>query len=498
VTVEISARQIPQDAQVPDLASSADIRSLRTFAIAAGLCWSVLFIVGGLGFQLQLYGDGSMFSYSIAVEDAWAFHWHNIPGRLFTYLYATLPAEAYVHLTSDAHGGIVVHGCLFFAAQLFGLIATFAADHSKGRIIAGYACASTACLCPLVFGFPTEMWMAHALFWPTLALCHYAPRGIGGMLAVFIALLALVFTYDGALVFAVAIVATLLARGMWNAAFIRTGAMLLAVALIWIVVREALAPDAYDAVVLARAASHVLDPTIFTTGLALLLFCALASYGIVFAVLRRLKPADGFAYATVLVAAGVAAYWLWFDHALHAENRYYMRTVLLMAVPVLGGLAAAYAHRSDGDLALAIPFVPRLLSVFVSGVVVRAAAGALLLVTLVHAVETAKFVTAWTHYRAAVRALAMGGASDPALGDARFVSSARIGADLNRLSWFSTTPFLSVLLAPNFAPLRLVMDPRTDNYFWLTCEMATASEMADRAIPVDGRRLVRVHACLHR
>jgi hypothetical protein len=57
---------------------------------------------------------------------------------------------------------------------------------------------------------------------------------------------------------------------------------------------------------------------------------------------------------------------------------------------------------------------------------------------------------------------------------------------------------LSVLLAPNFAPLRLVMDPRTDNYFWLTCEMATASEMADRAIPVDGRRLVRVHACLHR
>jgi hypothetical protein len=342
------------------------------------------------------------------------------------------------------------------------------------------------------------MWMAHALFWPTLALCHYAPRGIGGMLAVFAALLALVFTYDGALVFAVAIVATLLARGLWNPAFIRTGAILLAVASIWIVVREAFPPDNYDAAVLARAASHVLDPTIFTTGLALLLFCALASYGIAFAILQRLKPADDFAYATVLVAAGLAAYWLWFDHALHAENRYYMRTVLLMAVPVLGGLATAYAHRSDGDFALAIPVVPRLLSVFASGVAVRAVAGVLLLVTLVHAVETAKFVTAWTHYKAAVRALAMGAASDPALGDARFVSSARIGADLNRLSWFSTTPFLSVLVAPNFAPLRLVIDPRTNNYFWLTCETATASEMAARATPVDGRRLVRIHACLHR
>ena len=40
-----------------------------------------------------------------------------------------------------------------------------------------------------------------------------------------------------------------------------------------------------------------------------------------------------------------------------------------------------------------------------------------------------------------------------------FVSSLRITDDLNRLSWFSNTPYLSVLLAPNFAPKRLVVDP---------------------------------------
>jgi hypothetical protein len=116
---------------------------------------------------------------------------------------------------------------------------------------------------------------------------------------------------------------------------------------------------------------------------------------------------------------------------------------------------------------------------------------------LVHAVETAKFLAAWTDYTAAVRALAVGEAADPVLGDPRFVASDRLGPVLNRLSWSSTIPFLSVLVAPGFLPSRLVMDPKA-NYFWLSCETARANEQTDRAIPVESRRLVRAHACLHR
>src|SRR5205823_2965694 len=100
-------------------------------------------------------------------------------------------------------------------------------------------------------------------------------------------------------------------------------------------------------------------------------------------------------------------------------------------------------------------------------------------------------------YRDAVRALATGATSDPALGDPHFVSSDRIGSDLNRLAWSSTTHFLSVLVAPEFAPARLVVDPSQD-YFWLSCETATANQKADRIIPAESRRLVRMHACLHR
>ena len=474
-----------------------DVDILRAFAIALGICWSVLFVVVGLRYELQMYADGSIFSYAIAVRDAWAFHWHNISDRLFVYLFCHLPAETYVELAGDPYGGIVVYGFLFFVAPLLGLIATFAADRSRGRFIFSYACLSTACLCPLVFGFPTEMWMAHALFWPTLAVCHYARSSIRGIALVFAMLLALIFTHEGALIFAVTIVATLSFRGVRDAAFVRPAGAFFVVLSIWAVVKAAFPPDPYIAIVLHTAALHVFDVTILAGHLALLLLITLASYGIVFYVVRRLSPVKASVCAASIVALGLGAHWLWFDGTLHTDNRYYLRTVLLIATPVLGVLAAAYALRADGRLNFAIPFMRRPMAAVAIDAVTRSAAGAIVLVTLVHIVETEKFVRAWRDYQAAVRTLATGALSDPALGDPHFVSSDRIGPELNRLSWSSTTHFLSVLVTPRFAPVRLVIDPNAD-YFWLSCTTATANQEADRTVPAESRRLVRVHACLHR
>jgi hypothetical protein len=478
-------------------AARSDTHLLHVIVITAGICWSILFVAVGLGYELQLYGDGSIFSYSVAAEDAWAFHWHNIPGRLFVYLFSYVPAETYVDITGDPRGGIVIYGLLFFVAPLLGLMATWLADYSKGRIILGYACGSTACLCPLSFGFPTEVWMAHALFWPALALCHYAPRGMGGAIAVFMVLLALVFTHEGALIFVVGILATLLLRGREDATFMRAGSAFLVVITIWALVKAIFPPDVYFATAFDRAALHVFDFSIFTCDMAQLLFAVLATYAIALYILWRLSRINAATYAVSIVVVALAVHWFWFDHALHADNRYYMRTVVLIVTPMLGALGASYAIRAEGCLAAGTPILLRLLSVLESGAMARATVGALLLVLLVHAVETTKFVAAWTHYKDAVRALAEGVESDPGLGDRHFVSSARIAADLNRLSWSSTTHFLSVLLTPNFAPSRLVLDA-TANYFWLACETAAHNELEYRSLPVESRRLVRVHACLHR
>ena len=213
MTASPSHHDVMRDGVWIDVASRSDADLLRTVVVAVGLSWSAAFVAIGLGYELQLFGDGSIFSYAVAVDSAWAIHWHNISGRLFVYLFSILPAEVYVELTKDAHGAIVVYGLLHFAAPLLGLLATWAADRSKDHIIFVYACLSTAFLGPLVFGFPTEMWIAHALFWPALAICHYRPRWHRRFGVVFAVLLALAFTHEGALVFVAAIVTTLLMRG---------------------------------------------------------------------------------------------------------------------------------------------------------------------------------------------------------------------------------------------------------------------------------------------
>lgn len=475
----------------------SDPDRLSQLAIGAGLLCAVAFINIGVWFGLQMYGDGSIFSYSVAVRDVWAFHWHNIPGRLSVYLLAMLPAETYVSWFKDPQGGVLIYGELFFGIQLVSLIATYFADRSSKRIVFRYACFSTACLCPLVFGFPTEIWFAHALFWPALALCHYAPRGVAGAAAIFVALLTLVFTHDGAIIFALAILSTFALRSDRSAGGPRVLCAVAAVIAIWIAVKLVYPPDEYCRAALARAARLVFDPAILTGSMVRLIGGTLAAYGILVLLLSRFDPVRAHIGAAAAVAAGLAAYWCWFDQALHAENRYYLRTVVLVATPGFGLMAAAYALRADGRLGGPASLLARPMALLAGGAARRAASGALLLLLLVHAVETAKFTWGWTHYKNAVQHLANGTLSDPALGNPNFVSSSRIGRDLNRLSWFSTTHFLSVLLAPNLSPARLVVDP-TANYFWLACQTAQTNLEAARTTPLASRRLIRIHACLNR
>lgn len=470
---------------------------LRILAIAAGVCSSVLFIVVGLSSELQMFGDGSIFSYAVAAQDAWAFHWRNISGRLFTYVFAYIPAEATVAPTGSAKAGILVYGLLFFAGPLLGLLLTFAADRTAGRVIFSYACFSTACLCPLVFGAPTEMWMAHAVFWPALAICLCAPANGRGMASVFLILLALVFTHEGAIVLSAAILFALFLRGGRDAIFVRALAAFFVVMTIWFVVKITIRPDEYIAGVLGAAAFRFIDIRNLAEPAFLSLLAALAGYSLAFALLNRLPPGRAPIYAGLACAAALAVYWLWFDRSLLAEARYNLRTVMLIATPVLGVLATVHAMRKEERRTSAFPFLALMADTVEKSLNPRMISGAILLTMLVYSVETSKFVWAWMDYKAAVRALATGTDSDPALGDPLFVSARRIGTDLNRLAWNSTTPYLSVLVAPELKPTRLVVDPDA-GYFWLSCKTATRSEQTSAAIPAVGRRLVRLHACLHR
>lgn len=463
----------------------------------AGLGWALAFPLVGVRYGLQMYGDGALFSYAVAVEDAWAFHWHNISGRVFVYLATMLPAETYVGLTGDAAGGIALYGFLFFLAPLIGLAATFFADRSANRIFFHFACASTACLSPLVFGCPTEMWMAHAVFWPALAASHLERGGYSRWLLVFALMLALVLSHEGGVVLGAAIVASLAPRGARDPALRRALLAFGTAMLVWVAVKAVYRPDPYVADVLVSLAVRVFDVAVFTSDFVLLVAGALLFYGLSFHVLARIDRAKAPYLALLATVAVLAVYWLRFDHSLHTDNRYYLRTVLMVATPALGLLAAAFALRAAGRLSAMLPASGRLATLQAAIVPARAVSCVLAILTLIYAVETAKFVEAWTDYKAAVRGLAGAPQSDPKLGDARFVSAARLPAALEPLVWSSTTPYLSVLVTPDFAPARLVVDPDA-NFFWISCETATASLEAEGAIPARTRALVRTYSCLHR
>src|SRR3569833_1186250 len=101
--------------------------ALRGLVIGVALCWSVAFVLVALVYRLELYADGAMFSYAVAVQDVWAFHWHNISSRASVFLLTLLPAEIYVGLSADPRAGGFIYGLLFYLAPLAGLIGTFAA-----------------------------------------------------------------------------------------------------------------------------------------------------------------------------------------------------------------------------------------------------------------------------------------------------------------------------------------------------------------------------------
>jgi len=379
---------------------------------------------------------------------------------------------------------------------LIGLGWTFTADRSRNHTIFVFACASTAMVCPLVFGFPTEMWVAHALFWPTLALAHYAYRGVVGSAVLLVATAALVLTHAGGVVLAFVVVATLGLHGLRHPLFVR-GAIVLFVALaVWVIVKMAYPPDDYFADVLVRAGLKFFDAAIFRVNLVVLLIAVLAGYSLLFLALTRLMNADSaLLAATAAAVVALLIYWLLFDQWVHASNRYYLRTLLVVITPALGMLSVIYAMQAD-DAPPEFLGLAKVAELLGSAMAVRAYIGAIVLVTAIHVVQTAKFVTDWTSYRTAIRALASGSASDPALGDPRFVSSQRIPPELNQLSWFSTVEYLSVILS-DFKPARIVVDP-AGNYFWLSCETATENAKAARSVPAPARDLIRIYSCLHR
>lgn len=469
--------------------------NLRRLVIFLGLGWSVAFVILAVANQLELYGDGAMFSYAVAVRDVWAFHWHNISGRTAVYLLTLLPAETLAGITGKPWAGIIAYGALFYIAPLAGLALTYAADRSPGHTLYVYACGSTALLCPLIFGFPTEMWLAHAIFWPTLALSHYARPTFAGTVLVLVAWVLLAFCHEGAVVLLLAILGTLALRGLRGKVLLRGVLSLTIVMTLAIAAKVFFPPDAYYADAFVRAALHFFDPELFKVEVVVSLLSTIATYTVIYVAISLWNPQRACIIAPVAVFGLLSIYWIGFDDAIHANSRYYLRTALVLATPLLGGLAALAAMTREGIVFARLGSLQRAI-ITPSQSSMCAVASIFMVVLAINIVQTSKFITGWSAYRSAIAELAISDEADASLGSAEFVSSRRLSPRLEPLAWFSTIPYLSIMLA-DFSPKRLVIDPK-GNYFWLSCEAATRNRDAKLAVPEHSRELIRVYSCLHR
>lgn len=443
--------------------------SLPRAVTLLALAWCAAFILLALGARTYLFADGSLFAYGVAAGEAWAFHWRNIPTRVAAYLYAPLPGQIWVALSGDAAAGVALYAALHAAAPALGLAASWVADRSG--VIRLWAAACVVLCCPMLFGFPTEMWVGMAAFWPAMALA-WTPGGAGRAALAALAMAITALSHEAGLLWVLGLALLLLP---FSPAGWRAGLLALPGLAGWAAMKLLVTPDPYVAEVMARVALTFTDPGNLLTTLSVTLAAALALFGAAL-MLRR-----GPWVALAVTAAALAVWWLFFDHTLHAWARYFLRTLVFLALPLLALLAALHARswlpRPPGLVALAMP--------------------ALLLVSLVHAVESVKFIAAWRAHLAAVQGLVMGAEADPALGDAAFVSTARLPAASAPLAWHSTAPFLGALAAPGYAPARLLVDPGA-GYFWFDCAAATANAAAARALPQPTREMLRRYTCLHR
>ena len=112
--------------QAASRSSAREERLLRNLAVAAGLGWSLAFVIVALVYELQLYADGAIFSYAVAVQDVWAFHWHNIAQPRVSVFPFSLARRNPRRADRKPYGGIVVYGFLFYVAPLIGLVGTLA------------------------------------------------------------------------------------------------------------------------------------------------------------------------------------------------------------------------------------------------------------------------------------------------------------------------------------------------------------------------------------
>jgi len=116
----------------------------------------------------MLWGDGSLFAYVAGLDDPWSLFWRDFPARLGGGLISTLPAWVAGRLGVEAEGISFIYQATWLALPLAGLGWAWRLLPADDKDWIAPAVLFWAAVVMTSFTFPTELWVAAALFWPVL------------------------------------------------------------------------------------------------------------------------------------------------------------------------------------------------------------------------------------------------------------------------------------------------------------------------------------------
>lgn len=162
--------------------TNADAGNLGRAVVLVAFAMSAALPVVAVLFRVTPFADGSFFVLSLLSPDPWDFGWESYPSRLTAFALTILPPFWIGRLTGNGSLAVGAYSAIMGLLPLAGLLATrrVAAPGSHWLTICAI---STIVLAFSVTFFPTEMWLAHTLIWPLVALAAKTEARAGAILA---------------------------------------------------------------------------------------------------------------------------------------------------------------------------------------------------------------------------------------------------------------------------------------------------------------------------
>lgn len=331
--------------------------------------------------RVTAFADGSFFVLSILTTDPWSFGWVSYPSRITAFVLTILPPFAIGRLTGDPGLAIATYSAIMGALPLAGLLATRFLS-TPGAPWPALCAASTIVLAFNVAFFPTEMWLAHAMIWPLVAL---ATRPGAPLAAISVLSLATAFVHEAA----VPLVGLALVHGALAS---RRPALLavLAVVIAAAILVKTLAPVVNDEIArtVGENALDFLSPGNFFTNVVVSVLMALGLWAVMRMALRP-TSAWGEIMIVMTVCLAAAIQLLIWPGPPHVLRRYIARSLIFVGLATILGAAVALQ---------VLPGLANRIATWRERHIqpLLAAAAVIILVSAIgHAAETARFLGHW-------------------------------------------------------------------------------------------------------